>query len=433
MFDPDGFNIGAERAIFWTREQLENPSDRANNEKRWEFLGMLPRSHRLDSFLFVHGSPRNPLSEYIFPEDIYNHRKMERLFQLVEKYCFQGHTHVPGVFTEGYQFYAPEEIDNEYTLGEGKVMINVGSVGQPRDGDPRACYVILEDGLPPRGGPGMAPNRGHDDRVRPRGRPARFRRSSTPRPRSASRRSPPKSHPPPARFASRTGASLTTTRRRSRRSTRSRNSNPSWATGSARAADLRSAGRADPTPSARPTHPLACAPPRRQGLPHDEQREAASPHPGPHRRLGLWRSSYALEQTGLIKPPPEPEPPAEVAKEIGKDKEEGAKLPKAGEPAKADQPKGELPDDVFARDPSSREAGRTPSPRSRRRKPGPKAWSRPPNWSSARTRTIPPSGYHLRLQLDQKGAAVAQATSAEYDAEFDPASPGTRGVIPGSS
>ncbi len=149
MFDPDGFNIGAERAIFWTREQLETPSDRVNNEKRWEFLGMLPRSFRQDSFLFVHGSPRNPLSEYIFPEDIYNHRKMERLFQLVEKYCFQGHTHVPGVFTEGYQFYAPEEIDNEYTLGEGKVMINVGSVGQPRDGDPRACYVILEDGIDP--------------------------------------------------------------------------------------------------------------------------------------------------------------------------------------------------------------------------------------------------------------------------------------------
>ncbi len=148
MFDPDGFNIGAERAIFWTRDQLESPHDRANNEKRWEYLGMLPRTHRLDPFLFVHGSPRNPLSEYIFPEDIYNHRKMERLFQLVEKYCFQGHTHVPGVFTEGYQFYSPEEIDHEYTLGDGKVMINVGSVGQPRDGDPRSCYVILDDGLP---------------------------------------------------------------------------------------------------------------------------------------------------------------------------------------------------------------------------------------------------------------------------------------------
>jgi diadenosine tetraphosphatase ApaH/serine/threonine PP2A family protein phosphatase len=148
MYDPDGFNIGAERAIFWTRAQLESASDRENNERRWEFLGDLPRSFRLDPFLFVHGSPRNPLSEYIFPEDIYNHRKMERLFQLVDRYCFQGHTHVPGVFTEGFQFYSPEEIDNEYTLGDGKLMINVGSVGQPRDGDPRACYVVLEDGQP---------------------------------------------------------------------------------------------------------------------------------------------------------------------------------------------------------------------------------------------------------------------------------------------
>lgn len=148
MFDPDGFNLGAERAIFWTRDQLESPSDRAENEKRWEFLGELPRTYRINSsFLLVHGSPRNPLSEYIFPEDIYNHRKMERLFQLVEKYCFQGHTHIPGIFTENLQFFTPDEIDYEYTLGEGKLMINVGSVGQPRDGDNRACYAILDDGL----------------------------------------------------------------------------------------------------------------------------------------------------------------------------------------------------------------------------------------------------------------------------------------------
>jgi predicted phosphodiesterase len=153
MFDPDGFNIGAERAIFWTRSQLESSTDRSNNERRWEFLGELPRQYKHSKlpFLFVHGSPRNPLSEYIFPEDIYNHRKMDRLFQLVERYCFQGHTHVPGVFTESFQFFAPEEIDNEYTLGDGKLLINVGSVGQPRDGDPRACYVILDDGLPDGG------------------------------------------------------------------------------------------------------------------------------------------------------------------------------------------------------------------------------------------------------------------------------------------
>jgi predicted phosphodiesterase len=146
LFDPNGFNIGAERAIFWTRDQLETGGDAALRERRWDFLAELPRTYRTGPYLFVHGSPRNPLSEYIFPEDIYNHRKMERLFQLVERYCFQGHTHVPGVFTEGYQFYAPEEIDYEYTLVGDKVMVNVGSVGQPRDGDNRACYLILEDG-----------------------------------------------------------------------------------------------------------------------------------------------------------------------------------------------------------------------------------------------------------------------------------------------
>jgi diadenosine tetraphosphatase ApaH/serine/threonine PP2A family protein phosphatase len=177
LFDPDGFNIGAERAIFWTREQLENPTDRVN-ERRWEFLGELPRFHRINSFLFVHGSPRNPLSEYIFPEDIYNHRKMERLFQLVERYCFQGHTHVPGVFTESFQFFAPEEIDHGYTLGEGKVMINVGSVGQPRDGDPRACYVILDDGTPP--GDGNPPDDGAENGPAPPSGPVSvtFRRVS---------------------------------------------------------------------------------------------------------------------------------------------------------------------------------------------------------------------------------------------------------------
>lgn len=146
LFDPEGFNTGAERAIFWTREHLENSNSPAGN-RRWDFLGALPRNHREGPFLFVHGSARNPLNEYVFPEDIYNRRKMEKIFALVEKYAFQGHTHVPGVFTEDFRFLSPEEIDYEYRLGDGKVMINVGSVGQPRDGDPRACYVVLEDNL----------------------------------------------------------------------------------------------------------------------------------------------------------------------------------------------------------------------------------------------------------------------------------------------
>lgn len=161
MYDPLGFHQGAEKAIFWTRAQLESPRDRERNDERWEFLNELPRTYRVDHFLFVHGSPRNPLGEYIFPDDIYQHRKMERLFQLVEKYCFQGHTHVPGVFTENYQFFSPEEIDYEYVLTDSKAMVNVGSVGQPRDGDSRACYVVLDDGRPAGSGGGERSNGSH--------------------------------------------------------------------------------------------------------------------------------------------------------------------------------------------------------------------------------------------------------------------------------
>ena len=144
LFDPEGFSSGAEKAIFWTRSQLEN-GDSVNGRKRWNFLARLPRTVREGDFMFVHGSPRSPLNEYVFPEDVYNERKMSRIFGYIQKYCFQGHTHVPGVFTENFRFYSPAEISNTYTLGEQKLMINVGSVGQPRDSDPRSSYVVLED------------------------------------------------------------------------------------------------------------------------------------------------------------------------------------------------------------------------------------------------------------------------------------------------
>jgi diadenosine tetraphosphatase ApaH/serine/threonine PP2A family protein phosphatase len=150
LFDPAGFSPSAERAIFWTRQQLEtSPGPRQERERRWEFLAERPRFHKEDGYLFVHGSARNPLDEYVFPEDIYNQRKMERLFALVERYCFQGHTHVPGVFVEEtpggpYHFHGPEEVEFAYRLDGRKTLVNVGSVGQPRDGDPRACYALCD-------------------------------------------------------------------------------------------------------------------------------------------------------------------------------------------------------------------------------------------------------------------------------------------------
>jgi diadenosine tetraphosphatase ApaH/serine/threonine PP2A family protein phosphatase len=146
IFDPVGFNPTAERAIMWTRAQLEAPHpNRLQMERRWEFLGELARSHKEDSLLFVHASPRNPVNEYIFPEDIYNQRKMTTLFGMVDRYCFHGHTHIPGIFTETLQFLSPEEIDFVHKLDGRKTMCNVGSVGQPRDGDWRACYVLFDE------------------------------------------------------------------------------------------------------------------------------------------------------------------------------------------------------------------------------------------------------------------------------------------------
>ncbi|MEM9411971.1 MAG: metallophosphoesterase family protein [Planctomycetota bacterium] len=143
LFDPEGFSRGAEQAIFWTRRVLEDTSEPLCQD-RWNFLARLPRTRRIGDFMFVHGSARSPLDEYVFPEDIYNQRKIDRIFGFIQKYCFQGHTHVPGVFTENCRFYSPSDVSFEYELGDPKVMINVGSVGQPRDNDPRSSYVIVD-------------------------------------------------------------------------------------------------------------------------------------------------------------------------------------------------------------------------------------------------------------------------------------------------
>lgn len=145
LFDPQNFNPVAERATMWTRAQLDRPlPTRAAADARWEYLAERPMKHRDGDFLLVHGSPRNPLNEYIFPEDIYSEAKMRSIFSQVPRYMFQGHTHVPGIFTESLEFLSPEEIDYEYKLDGRKTLCNVGSVGQPRDGDWRACYVLLD-------------------------------------------------------------------------------------------------------------------------------------------------------------------------------------------------------------------------------------------------------------------------------------------------
>ena len=145
IFDPEGFNPVAMKAIFWTREQLEKDPDMDRADQRWDYLGGLPRRHDEGEFLFVHGSPRDPTNEYVFEEHIYQTALMDMLLSRFEQYCFQGHTHLPGVFTESRKFLPPSALPElKYQLNEEKCMFNVGSVGQPRDDNRDSCFVVLD-------------------------------------------------------------------------------------------------------------------------------------------------------------------------------------------------------------------------------------------------------------------------------------------------
>jgi diadenosine tetraphosphatase ApaH/serine/threonine PP2A family protein phosphatase len=149
LLGPDGFTPAAARAALWTQDQLAAEPCQRTRGRRLDFLAGLPRRHVEGGFLFVHGSARDPLNEYVYPEDVHDQGKMGRIFAQVGRCCFQGHTHVPGVFTEGgpavpCRFRSPEELGHRYRLGGGKALVNVGSVGQPRDGDWRASYALLE-------------------------------------------------------------------------------------------------------------------------------------------------------------------------------------------------------------------------------------------------------------------------------------------------
>lgn len=153
LYEPTNFNPGAEAAAYWTRQAFDAEPDDEKRAKRYQFLGRLrvrvvdQRPDWKRQILAVHGSPRRPINEYIFPDDVLNATdKLKQIFAQVDDLAVVGHTHVPGVFTSEPDFYPPDEIGSNgvYKFLEGeKAVINVGSVGQPRDHDPRASYVIL--------------------------------------------------------------------------------------------------------------------------------------------------------------------------------------------------------------------------------------------------------------------------------------------------
>lgn len=153
LYEPTNFNPGAEQAAYWTRAQFDGEPDATRRQQRYEFLGQL-RVRVADKvpgtdipLLAVHGSPRRPINEYIFPDDCMTAPdKVSTIFERVPKLCVVGHTHVPGVFTDEPDFYPPPELtDATYRFTDEKAIVNVGSVGQPRDLDPRACYTIMHE------------------------------------------------------------------------------------------------------------------------------------------------------------------------------------------------------------------------------------------------------------------------------------------------
>lgn len=151
MVDMNGmaFNDTARRAVEWTRKQLDllDSMDRDGNARRWDFLGSLKDKYEEDDTLFVHGSPRQPTMEYIYFRDIYHESKLRDIFQYVPHLCFVGHTHVPGVWTDDMVYISPHEANYLYRFTSKRTIVNVGSVGQPRNGDVRSSYVLQWDDM----------------------------------------------------------------------------------------------------------------------------------------------------------------------------------------------------------------------------------------------------------------------------------------------
>jgi predicted phosphodiesterase len=140
-----GFNPKAASAIDWTRDQLlaDGGSEEEKN-RRWNFLGGMKIRHNTGDVSYVHGSPREPTREYVFRSDILDREKMADIFDGIQRICFAGHTHAPGVFTAEGEYLTPDECAGEWDIRLGRALLNVGSVGQPRDGDVRASYVTFD-------------------------------------------------------------------------------------------------------------------------------------------------------------------------------------------------------------------------------------------------------------------------------------------------
>lgn len=142
-----GFHAAAKKAIDWTRSQLQDVGPAARRKALWSLVENLPVRHEIGDLLLVHGSPRDPVMEYVLESDLWegsDPEKMDQIFAGFSRLCFVGHTHRPGVFTADRCFLPAAELPDGFDVSDGgKYLVNIGSVGQPRDRDPRACYLVF--------------------------------------------------------------------------------------------------------------------------------------------------------------------------------------------------------------------------------------------------------------------------------------------------
>jgi predicted phosphodiesterase len=134
--EPTHFNVAARRAVDWTRQQLPPEYQHRLAELR---VGPLTISEKAR---LVHGSARDE-DEYVVTQ----HDALVNLALSGPQLTFFGHTHEPGVFTKSIYWRPSYESDGTARLhvpGD-KVLVNPGSIGQPRDGDPRASFLIWDD------------------------------------------------------------------------------------------------------------------------------------------------------------------------------------------------------------------------------------------------------------------------------------------------
>ncbi len=128
------FNPDARRAIEWTERRIA-PATR-------EWLAALPDRLVVDDMTLVHGSPRDPIWEYVTTTPV----ARANLAAFTTPYLLHGHTHVPVAWRDDdghLEILGPSD-GSELPLDERRLLLNPGSVGQPRDGDPRSGALVLD-------------------------------------------------------------------------------------------------------------------------------------------------------------------------------------------------------------------------------------------------------------------------------------------------